>query len=210
MRKEGTLNSQSQSEGNDAPLIIPDGLQSINFSIKRPSIAKLPTAYLRALTVFVQQHQTFIDQLGLFLDNNDTEQVNSSVHTLKGTCGSLGMLAIYELALEIEADIGEKKRIPMEKVFNLQELLRVAANDSEAILAANQIGANQTTPRTYSTVYRELVELLVQNALVPTELITEFECCATQSHSAEFVQQIVRSLESFSYEEALSLLSKGE
>jgi len=191
---------------NSQDLRLPDGLKTIDFSKKRPSIAKIPNAFLRALSVYVNQFQDYVDKVELALNEQNDTALKSHVHALKGTCGSLGMISIYELAIKIESNLASGEVLDKTLVNRLMTLIKHAAKDAAAIIALNESPPPQGASRDYQSVKADILNLLAQSELVPTELIQEFKVTANQHHPEEFVASVVVQLESFDYDNAIKQL----
>jgi len=189
-----------------APLKIPLRLNTIDFTNKKPDIADSPTIYLKALSLYVKQTQSFSKKLGALVQDNKYEQALSLIHSIKGTSGNLGMYSVYELATILEKDMHEKSNVEPQLVNSFCDLIQLSMEDAEALIEANIKDEQAMSSRDYAEVKRDLVKRLEKNELVPGSLVLEFKSCASKMGISTLTQPIVEAIDSFDYDIALSIL----
>ncbi|TQV73170.1 PAS domain S-box protein [Aliikangiella marina] len=187
-------------------LTLPEQLVTIDFAKKKPSIANLPKAYLRALSVFVSQLDGAIVELQEAIESSDIDFIKRVAHSQKGTCGSLGMDTVYEIALAIESDIANTGKVNPEKLEKLKTLLGYAKKDANAILKSNDSLLSVEKGRDFNLVKQEIVALLSNSELIPVELIAEFKASGKDHFDNATLKKLVEQLETFDYDQVLETL----
>ena len=202
------LNKSENSQPKLNHVRIPDGLKTIDFEKKKPSIASIPSAYLRALNVYAKQNDVSVEKLISSAKAKNYDEVKHIVHALKGTCGSLGMQPVFELAAKVERTLIEFETIEDEYIDSLVVLLNYSTRDAINIIESNRVETPVRTCREYSDVKAEIVSLLKSSELISTELIDEFKLSAAKVKSQEFIDNVLTQLESFDYESALKIIDQ--
>jgi two-component system sensor histidine kinase/response regulator len=102
-----------------------EGLQRINHNRE---------LYIKLLNKFILNYEEFIPELNTRLRENNIEEAERMVHTLKGVSGNIGALAIFELASHLNSklgnhdikdfgiDIGELERLLTTTIGKLKKL----------------------------------------------------------------------------------------
>jgi len=197
---------QVSSESKPDKLEVPDNLVTIDFVKKKPSIANLPKAYLRALSVFVSQLDKNILELEEAIESADFEMIKRIAHSQKGTCGSLGMDSVFEMASVIESEVLKDKRVETEKLEKLKTLLGYAKKDAQAILLVNENKLSAGQHRGFDLIRKEIVSLLTNSELIPADLISEFRSGGKEIFDENTLNKMVSQLESFDYDDVLKAL----
>ncbi|WDE03376.1 response regulator [Thalassomonas viridans] len=191
-------------------LHLPPVLRSVDFKNKRPESVETPKVYLKALSLYVQQGEKVLTQLSGDTLAGQLEDARKIVHAVKGTSGNLGMYLVYEQALVLEKVMAQGGSLEQTQVEQFCSYLQQSIDDARQILILNAVEQPDIQARDYAEVKRLLIDLLSKSELIPEELLLEFKVSAGKHIGADQVTLIMDVLESFDYEEALTLLTRQE
>ncbi|WDE13794.1 response regulator [Thalassomonas haliotis] len=191
-------------------LHLPPALKAVDFNHRRPESVESPKVYLKALSLYVRQGQDVLEQLagnGILVQ---VEDVGKIIHAVKGTSGNLGMYLVYEQTLVLEKMIAKSASLEPAAVEQFCSLLQQSLDDARSILQLNEAEREDIQVRDYQEVKQMLIDLLTKSELIPEVLLLEFRASAGQQLNADMLALITDALDSFDYEEALTLLMKQE
>ena len=67
----------------------------------------LEDSFAELFILFKENSRGYIDQLKKAHEENNVEDILKYAHVLKGSCGSLGLKAMYELLIKLETSLRE-------------------------------------------------------------------------------------------------------
>lgn len=205
--REGGANAALNSGES---LILPASLKTINFDEKKPSVAKFPQVFLKALKVFSHEKDEQLNLIEQYYVEKNLLKLSRVAHAIKGAAGNLGMMPVYELALKLEQAAIEEKIESFELVAPLVELLKDSQNDIDRILSANekadQNQSNKSDHRDYDEVRSDIIALMRNSELISSELLSELEESSKNYVDSAKLAEVMIQIESFDYETALSNL----
>ena len=199
-------NNTQHNQARTAPLKIPLNLYTIDFSYKKPDIVNSPATYLKALSLYVKQAQLFLDKFSALAQANESKQVKSQLHSIKGTSGNLGMHSVYEQAATLEKNIIDKTTVDPELVGTFCDLVKKSVVDAEVIIEANIQNELAMNNRDYPEIKSDLIEHLKENNLVPESLILEYKSYSRNMDKQKLTQAVIEAIDAFDYDIALGIL----
>ncbi len=135
---EQPQSNAAQQTVSHSELRVPEVLHTANFDKKRPSIARKPAAYVKLLTMFVENNANYRDDLLQALSAQDHDAVHHLVHSIKGSSGNLGFMKVFEYCKTIEANRGEEGEYDKDDIDTLEGLVALSFEDAREIISANQ------------------------------------------------------------------------
>ena len=117
---------------------IPSGLVTFDLHSSPPDIAKNPALYLKVLSLYLNDNEKYCEKLLDLAEIKDINALRNVVHSIKGACGNLGIVKVYNFAENFEACILENAIIPIGAAEKLAELINQSFQDVALILKENQ------------------------------------------------------------------------
>lgn len=156
---------------NVAPIVYPDLL-----NVLQPGLASInelgqPETYLLILEMFVQQYESFNDELKTAIKTNNGPEVHSLIHTLKGSSGALGLQRLNEISTELDLQITQRVDIETLSFEPLYKCVSSSIMDCIQILKLNQKKQNEVPVAVDGDLSEMLVSL--RSKLHNHELITQ-------------------------------------
>jgi len=123
---------------NVASIVYPDLL-----NVLQPGLASInelgqPETYLLILEMFVQQYESFNDELKTAIKTNNGPEVHALIHTLKGSSGALGLQRLNEISTELDLQITQRVDIETLSFEPLYKCVTSSITDCNQILQLNQ------------------------------------------------------------------------
>ncbi|MFL0810092.1 MAG: PAS domain S-box protein [Agarilytica sp.] len=130
--------SGSLASVSEEGLSLPQGLQTIDFAKKKPSIARKPAAYLKLLKLYLDNNENFCVQLSKAQAQEDEGRIRHLVHSLKGSAGNMGMQTVFNHAIDVEKMFDEGGVDTEKALKRFKELVELSFLDASAIMKANK------------------------------------------------------------------------
>ena len=95
----------SGTKSADQPTTTVNYPSSLN--VMQPELATVthlnqPETFLVVLEMFIQQHETFRDDVESAIRTNNGPELHILIHTLKGSSGALGLQKLHEISTELD------------------------------------------------------------------------------------------------------------
>lgn len=165
--------SNTSEQAMSHPILYPEQLH-----ILQPSLASInelgqPETYLLIIEMFVQQYESFNNEIQNAIKLNNGPELHSLIHTLKGSSGALGLQKLNEISTELDLQLTQKVNIECINFKPLYDCVTSSITDCHRVLELNQ----KTTPshRPDLTNDGDLSEMLItlREKLHNHELITQ-------------------------------------
>lgn len=128
----------TEPELRPTPTPFPPGLADVpgfDFELGLRNMLGNPGRFNRMLGLFLTHHDKDAENLRQFLDQGQPEDARGIAHTLKGTAGTIGAVAISRIATEI--DMGIRNAMPAAELHALSDDLKAHL---EALVACLRAG----------------------------------------------------------------------
>jgi len=173
---------------------------------------KLPS-YLRVLTLFVEGHADAVVTLQSLIERQDYSAAERAAHTLKGSAGNVGALAIGQLAAALERAIKHKSQNELTGLLDQLALelpvfiatVQAALPTPALIPMPNQPTALSHTERL--RVVASLRSLLEADDMGARRFFEQHRPELTDTLGLVTAEKLGKLLEQFLFEEALALLN---
>lgn len=119
-------------------LHIPNEMVTIDFDSRFPSIARKTTMYIKLLGIYIRNNQDFSDKLARAFDANDHDDIKHIIHAIKGSGGNLGMMKVYDYAMEIEEAYQETGKFESVGIQRISDLVGASLEDARALIESNR------------------------------------------------------------------------
>jgi polar amino acid transport system substrate-binding protein len=185
-------------------IIIPKGLQTMDWEASPPTLIKQPNIYLKSLALF---HKHYKDASFSFPNERlEMDILKDKLHSIKGSSGNIGITKLYSMTLELEGKISDNKLVSKDlKTFN--DVLSDSLMDIKLLLDVNKNASDNTrSERTYQDVLKQIRPLVEKSELVPFELVEELANIARENLADAKLHAIVEALEDFDYETSKKLI----
>ena len=117
---------------------IPNNLSTFDFHNAPPQIlSRSPKLFFTILAMYLEDNQQFADNLLRETKASNFKAVRHLVHSIKGTCGNLGMVNVYKLAQNMEEQLIANNAISITSAEQLIEVVKQSFNDARQILNEN-------------------------------------------------------------------------
>jgi PAS domain S-box-containing protein len=200
-----TINStEPKNTKMEGQIIIPSGLQTMDWETSPPSLIQQPNIYLKSLALF---HKHYKDSSFSFPNERlEMDVLKDKLHSIKGSSGNIGVTKLYNAALALERKISENTLVSKDlKTFN--DILEESLMDIKLMLDVNKGASDRTrSERTYQDVLRQIQPLVEKSELVPFELVEELANIAKDNLADAKLHAIVEALEDFDYETSKKLI----
>ena len=152
-----TPNFNTGNYDNTKDIVYPPSLY-----ILQPDLASInelgqPETYLLILEMFVQQYESFNDEVRSAIKLNNGPELHSLIHTLKGSSGALGLQKLNEISTELDLQLTQKVDIETLCFDALFKCVDVSIADCQKVLNLNQRHA----PNEYESSDEDLSDMLV-------------------------------------------------
>ncbi|MBT0587290.1 response regulator [Alteromonas oceanisediminis] len=185
---------------------LPSTLHTMDWQASPPALAEKPALFVKSLQVYLRQYQN-LSLAALLTDEGSAQsQLASVVHTLKGTSGNMGFLAVFEEAKRIEARL-EEDSLETQHAVAFDAVLKLSLQDAEQLLAANQTEKPSGEVRPIDGLLSELIPLLERSEIIPQKLLDELDNMEN-GLPASVRQTLINTLDQFDYEAALAVIRK--
>jgi two-component system sensor histidine kinase/response regulator len=168
--------------------------------------------YIKMLKTFSTDQINAVSDIKSALDLSDYLTAQRVVHTLKGTCGSIGATQLQKIAGNIEDQCKDKIKIE-EIIKNLEivqpqltliiDSIKKALPEDKKLASTSSFDASQVKP-----LADKLRELLENNDTEANDLLEKSEELFMQFFGKEMFSKISESLQNFDFESALSLVNE--
>jgi HPt (histidine-containing phosphotransfer) domain-containing protein len=185
-------------------IIIPKGLQTMDWEASPPTLIKQPNIYLKSLALF---HKHYKDASFSFPNERlEMDILKDKLHSIKGSSGNIGITKLYSMTLELEGKISDNQLVSKDlKTFN--DVLSDSLMDIKLLLDVNKNASDNTrSERTYQDVLKQIQPLVEKSELVPFELVEELANIARENLADAKLHAIVEALEDFDYETSKKLI----
>ncbi|WP_370980250.1 Hpt domain-containing protein [Agaribacterium sp. ZY112] len=192
----------------NAELVLPSELKTIDFTVKKPDIARRSSSFIRVLGSYIEHNKDTGVQLSVAFANGDNEQLRELIHSVKGASGNLAMQPLYELAAEQETWLRQGASIHKDVFVELIGLFEDSIDDAQRIIDANTVKNDSLANNSdKSSLYAELRVFLQRSEVPEVSLLNRVRDSRADSSQME---ALCRALESYDYDDALEILSEDE
>lgn len=205
----GDASKDEQVLIKDGDLYLPSQLKTINFSEKRPDIARRKTTFLKLLGIYIAQNVEFLAKAKALHAAKDATGLREHIHAIKGAAGNLGMMSLFSKAAEYEEKLRLDDWVSDTDLASFLALVEQSFSDAAAIIEANKADAQPASEKPFVETSFNLISKLERHAVVDDKLINEFRASAVANLSEAEISTIVGYLESFDYSDALDALRKA-
>lgn len=199
------INSDAPTKNTMAgQIVIPGGLQTMDWEASPPSLIKQPNIYLKSLSLFQKHYKD--SSFSFPNERREMDRLKDKLHSIKGSSGNIGVTKLYKATLELERKITENKLVSRDlKAFN--DILAESLMDIKLVLDVNK-GATEAahSERTVEDVLKQIQPLVNKSELVPFELVEELAHIAKDNLADKTLHAIVEALEDFDYEASKKLI----
>ncbi len=205
------LPSASATTDNDTLPVGLDNIVGLDVQFGLTALrGKLPS-YLRLLRQFADHHAGDPSLIRQSLTAGDLDTARRQAHSLKGASGTLGIVAVQQLAAKLEAAIRDQEdNGSMEKwLSEVKDTLHRIISQIQNCLPAD-LNATPLTidPETVAPLLAQLEALLADDNVSCTALARQHEVMLLAVLGAEYAV-FSQYLDNFDFEPALSLLRKA-
>ncbi len=186
--------------------VMPEGLKTLDFSVRKPDIARKKKSFVRVLKTYVRQSEGLLDALQADFEQADWKNLREKLHALKGASGNLAMMPLYESVQQAEGVLREGETLSRDSLDEVGAWLTASVDDATRILDANRTEKKPVSSRSYEMVRFELVRSLRNSVAVSPALINEFRSSAKSEMDEASIDALIESIDNFDYEEALGQL----
>ncbi len=174
------------------------------------------TLYMNLLAKFHQDYSDAASQIKDVLDNDDTEQAQHMIHTIKGVAGSIGANGLERAASELEAAVIGKEEDNIEELIKpFNQALMIVLDSISSIVDADS-GKEQKTSELSEAKTDVLLELLLKlnpyilnrEAKPCKELMKEIVDYTWPDAYNQKVSDLNRNIMKYQFKSAQELISK--
>lgn len=164
--------------------------------------------YWRLLNLFAESHRNDPALFEEWLAAGDFQKIHGLAHSLKGSAGALGAGVVSEAANDLVAAIrGDFSRAEIEaKVNALSAILKTLIDQLAAVVVPSVEATVSLDPARLEQVLNEL-EALLQSGDIRSNDLAHMQGELIYSGLGENARELLRAIESFDYEKALSVLT---
>ncbi len=209
LKASAGLPVSSESEGDNAAdtLILPDDLTTMDWQTHRPSLSSQPALYVKTLNVYIAQYGAIESDLVCPTNRNESDKLQSLLHTIKGSSGNMGFVKLFTLSKETESKVKEGN-VSQEDLDAFASMLASSIKDAKSIVLANTQTIQTKTSTGNEEVLNEIRQHLERSEIVPTELIDALEGLSEDVCAPTVKQGLLDALDVFDYELALQVLDE--
>ncbi|WP_371195417.1 response regulator [Glaciecola sp. SC05] len=200
---------QSDAKIEPVNVILPDTpLLTMDWTKHPPSLSTQVEMYVKGLQLYCSQHRGKIFELPQSPDDSATLQ--RDLHTLKGSSGNLGFIAMHGLCTELEA-ITQSEGLTSTHMNTLREMMQNTLLDAEALIAINKKAPQKSldAKRSLTEICAEVKRFTINSELVPTSLVNELKMIADDNANSGHINELIVALEHYDYEKFTAILGQN-
>ena len=170
-----------------------------------------PRHVIDVLDVYQNQYDGFEKKLLSAFNNNYTSQIMSLLHILKGSSGSAGFQALYELCSLGEISLQNEGGITQVEIDTIVSHLRQSVEEAKLISSYNEIIVNEIANiGDIPQILDAVIEHLATGHVLPDDLYVKFkEIVESNKHERPQWIEALDMIKSFDFDEALTILQKS-
>lgn len=156
------------------------------------------------LLVFLQNYQSFNEQLEQAVADDDRDEVKRRLHTLKGTAGSLGLSKLSDAARRVESQLKVQWPASLEPV---QQQLAMVLNALQ-ILNPEDLPDTPISEADIPELLEEIDSILARSRVVPDEIVLQLRSLAKQAPASDLYQFLLDQIDRFDYSNARTTVER--
>ncbi len=135
---------------------------------------------------------------------NNTVDVSSSIHSLKGSSGNLGAKLLYEACKRIDLLYKANKEISNEEILNLEKAIKATRN--ELSLFSKNKQNDIVNKESFSILLQTIKTQLQENRVVVESDLNQFSNYIQKSAEKNKLEEFQKNIDEFEYDKALKFL----
>ncbi len=179
-------------------------------NVLQPQLASItdlnqPNTFLLIIEMFVQQYESFKDDVKHAILTNNGPELHSLIHTLKGSSGALGLQNLNEITTELDLQLTQRVDIDSLNLADLYRCIKLSIVDCKKILELNShCNHEQNNAHADSKQDQDLSVLLItlRQKLHNHELITQ--------PFIELLRRILDDQNNRRYDQVIALINEFE
>ncbi|WP_210560816.1 Hpt domain-containing protein [Psychrosphaera aestuarii] len=120
------------------PILYPEQLHVLQPSLASINELGQPETYLLIIEMFVQQYESFNNEVQQAIKLNNGPELHSLIHTLKGSSGALGLQQLNEISTELDLQLTQKVNVECINFKPLYDCVTASIHDCHRVLELNQ------------------------------------------------------------------------
>nr|WP_319394408.1 response regulator [uncultured Desulfobacter sp.] len=203
----------SEKKANSNAVVRIPEIQGINTQDGLNRIGKNTTAYYKLLRSFANNNARFKMNLENAMKNKDWNKAILMAHTLKGSCGNIGAMALFSLCRDLENQLQKQNR-DMQLIGDVLE--NTDAELQQISTAINQVLAEIKTPvperihqadtKEFRRVIGKLQAALETHDMQSSKILTQLEGMASDADMVRMVSKIRKWIDIFEFKKAMELV----
>ena len=201
----------SGTKSADQPTTTVNYPSSLN--VMQPELATVthlnqPETFLVVLEMFIQQHETFRDDVESAIRTNNGPELHILIHTLKGSSGALGLQKLHEISTELDLQLTQRVDIESLNMTPLFDVLRLSLVDCRNILELNKINKDDLSndeDADLVVLLRQLRQKLHHHEHINSPFIDILRSVLHEQNNRKY-DQVLELVDRFEYSEAYQSL----
>ena len=195
----------------DAGIRLPEAVAGLDTEAALARLGQKRALYQQILLNFAEEHSSKAEEIDTAFAEGRTEDAAKMLHTIKGVCGNLGMVRLFDAVVSLESSI-KARRIPVNKVRDFHEAfteimgaLAELARDSAHVVPESDDMA--TEPLELSHLLSTLADHLREGSPRAADFLSGLRR-ALGGTAAPELEQLSAHISAFDFEQAEGSLEK--
>lgn len=133
------MSGAKPSDKSNSVIHYPSSLNVMEPELATVTHLNQPETFLVVLEMFIQQHDSFKDDIEAAIRTNNGPELHMLIHTLKGSSGALGLQRLHEISTELDLQMTQRVDIESLNMAPMLRILHLSLVDCKNILELNSI-----------------------------------------------------------------------